>query len=109
MPFVVLGIEADCRRAHDNIMIARPEKPSNVDNITVEHLSASVMTRAISRRGEPDNRLNVVKKLEIQAAQYAAFGGRRRWISPRFSSLLFSLCCLAAAVGTAVDAGTERG
>jgi hypothetical protein len=24
-------------------------------------------------------------------------------------SLLFSLCCLAAAVGTAVDAGTERG
>ena len=110
-PFVVLGIEADCRRAHDNIVIARLEKPSNVDNITVEHLSASVMNRAISRRGllEPDNRPNVVKKLEFQAAQYAAFGGRRRWISPRFSSLLFSLCCLAAAVGTAVDAGTEGG
>jgi hypothetical protein len=32
-----------------------------------------------SRRGllEPDNWLNVVKKLEIQAAQYAAFGGRK--------------------------------
>jgi hypothetical protein len=43
------------------------------------YLSASVMTRAISRRGllEPDNRPNVVKKLEFQAAQYAAFGGRR--------------------------------
>ena len=61
------------------VVIARPEKPSNVDNITVEHLSASVMTRAISRRGllEPDNRPNVVKKLEFHAAQYAAFGGRR--------------------------------
>ena len=34
---------------------------------------------AISRRGllEPDNRPNVVKKLEFHAAQYAAFGGRR--------------------------------
>lgn len=78
MPFVVLGIQAHCRRAHDNIVIARPKKPSNVDNIT-SILSASVMTRAISRRGllEPDNRPNVVKKLEFQAAQNAAFGGRR--------------------------------
>jgi hypothetical protein len=111
MLFVVLAIEADRRRARDNIVIACPKNPSNVDNITVEHLNASVMTRAISRRAllEPDNRPNVVKKLEFQAAQYAAFRGRRRWTSPRFSSLLFSLCCLAAAVGTAVDAGTERG
>ena len=30
------------------------------------------------------------------------------WISPLFSSLLFSFCCLAAAAGTAVDAGTVR-
>jgi hypothetical protein len=67
--------------------------------------------RIVIQRGllEPDIRLNVVKKLEFQAAQYAAFGGRRRWISPRFSSLLFSLCSLAGAVCTAVDAGTERG
>jgi hypothetical protein len=43
------------------------------------YLSASVMTRAISRRGllEPNNRPNVVKPLEFHAAQYAAFGGRR--------------------------------
>ena len=76
-----------------------------------EHLSAGVMTCAISPRGflEPDDRLNVVKKPEFQAAQYAAFRGRRTWIPPRFSSLYFSFCCLAAAAGTAVDAGTKRG
>lgn len=33
MPFVVLGIEANCRRSHYNIAIARPQKPTNVDNI----------------------------------------------------------------------------
>ena len=35
MPFVVLGFEANCGRAHDNIVIAHPKKPSNADNITV--------------------------------------------------------------------------
>jgi hypothetical protein len=55
-----------------------------------EHLSAGVMTCAISPRGflEPDDRLNVVTSPESQAAQYAA---------------------PAAAAGTAVDAGTKRG
>ena len=35
MPFVVFGIDADCRRAHDNIAIVHPEKPPNIDNIAV--------------------------------------------------------------------------
>jgi hypothetical protein len=35
---------------------------------------------------EPDDQLDVVKeKPEFQAAQYAAFRGRRTWIPPRFS------------------------
>lgn len=39
-----------------------------------EHLSAGTMTCAISPRGflEPDDRLNVVRSPEFQAAQYAA-------------------------------------
>ena len=42
---------------------------------------------AISPRAfrEPDDHLNVVKKPEFQAAQYAAFRGRRTWIPRRFS------------------------
>ncbi len=35
VPFVVLGFEADCRRAHNNIVITHPEKPSNADNVAV--------------------------------------------------------------------------
>ena len=39
-----------------------------------EHLSVGTMTCAISPRGflEPDDRLNVVRSPEFQAAQYAA-------------------------------------
>lgn len=33
-----------------------------------------------------DVQLNVVKELKFQAALYAAFRGKRRWIPPRFSS-----------------------
>jgi hypothetical protein len=53
-------------------------KTGMTTGMTENYLSAS-MTRATSRRGllEPDNRPNVVKKLEFHAAQYAAFGGRR--------------------------------
>jgi hypothetical protein len=36
MPFVVHRIEPNCRWAHDNTVIARPEKPSNIDNITIQ-------------------------------------------------------------------------
>ena len=56
---------------------------------------------------EPDNRPNVVEgqNSRLRNMQHLE---EDTWISPRFSSLLFSLCCLAAAVGTAVDAGTDR-
>jgi Glucose-6-phosphate dehydrogenase, C-terminal domain len=78
-----------------------------------EHLGAGVMTSP-SRHAGTRNRttgrtlsINVVKKSEFQAAQYAAFRGRRTWTPLRSSSLYFSFYCSVAAVGTAVDAGTE--
>src|ERR1022692_3134876 len=87
-----------------------------------EHLGAGVMTCASSSlqwvyrlppHGEPDDRLNVIKEPEFWAAQYAAFRtfveGGCTWIPPRFSSFYLSFCWLAAAAGTAVDAGTKRG
>jgi len=68
------------RTRHNSDRSARG-KDSGIENGNDHgnYLSASVITRAISGRGllEPDNRPNVVKKLEFHAAQYAAFGGRR--------------------------------
>jgi hypothetical protein len=49
MPFVVLGVEADCRRAHDNIVIAHPEKRSNVNSLAnrLRTLQAAELRRAV--------------------------------------------------------------
>jgi hypothetical protein len=101
-----LAATADCNNPVNFSRVSnidqRAARFTNKDPITSRGGAASLSQVSVAYRGakqcwvrvlEPHERLNVIKKLEFQAAQYAASGGRLTWISPRFSSFLFSFCC----------------
>ncbi len=85
------------------------QRMSTIMSVCADYL-LPLMTCAISPRKvwEPDQRLNVISlnsKLRTAHTQEAEEGA---WMPPHFWSLCLLFCWLAAAAGTAEDAGTKR-